>query len=160
MIRRMVPLLLAMSLLLCVPANAKSLIGKARVVDGDTIIVAGERLRLMGFDAPESKQTCLSPVGIERPCGRKATEYLDLVLSTVDYQVACKTFGQDRYRRVLARCTIGDLYLGSWMVRSGHAVVWPWGRQWYLADQDDARLAKRGLWAGQFEFPWVWRRAQ
>ncbi|WP_343565465.1 thermonuclease family protein [Kiloniella sp. b19] len=122
--------------------------------------MSGERLRLMGFDAPESKQTCLSPVGIERPCGRKATEYLDLVLSTVDHQVACKTFGQDRYRRTLARCAIGDLYLGSWMVRSGHAFVWPWGDQWYLADQDDARLAKRGLWAGQFVYPWVWRRGR
>ncbi|WP_343565490.1 thermonuclease family protein [Kiloniella sp. b19] len=160
MIRKTVPLLFALSFLLCLPASAKSLIGKARVVDGDTIIVSGERLRLMGFDAPESKQTCLSPVGIERPCGRKATEYLDLVLSTVDHQVACKTFGQDRYQRTLARCVIGDLYLGSWMVRSGHAVVWPRGDQWYLADQDDARLAKRGLWAGQFEFPWVWRRAR
>jgi len=41
------------------PAQATSLLtGPARVIDGDTIIVAGEHVRLEGIDAPERKQTC------------------------------------------------------------------------------------------------------
>ena len=47
MIRTMVPLLLTISVLFGVPAKAKSLIGKARVVDGDTIIVSGEQADLL-----------------------------------------------------------------------------------------------------------------
>lgn len=33
--------------------------GKARVVDGDTLVINGnDRIRLYGVDAPESKQIC------------------------------------------------------------------------------------------------------
>ena len=31
--------------------------GPATVIDGDTIVVAGERIRLQGIDAPELQQT-------------------------------------------------------------------------------------------------------
>ncbi len=45
-------------LLTLLPALALAdVTGPARVIDGDTIEVAGERIRLHGFDAPESRQT-------------------------------------------------------------------------------------------------------
>ena len=37
--------------------------GKPRIIDGDTIEIAGERIRLHGIDAPESKQTCTDADG-------------------------------------------------------------------------------------------------
>ena len=40
--------------------------GKPRVIDGDTIEIAGERIRLHGIDAPESKQTCTDADGNPR----------------------------------------------------------------------------------------------
>ena len=36
----------------------RDLAGAARVVDGDTLEVKGEKLRLQGIDAPEMAQTC------------------------------------------------------------------------------------------------------
>ena len=46
------------ALLLLVPSVALAdITGKPRVIDGDTIEIAGERIRLHGIDAPESKQT-------------------------------------------------------------------------------------------------------
>jgi endonuclease YncB( thermonuclease family) len=41
----------------------------ATVIDGDTIVVSGERVRLQGIDVPELHQTCIA-YGQERACGR------------------------------------------------------------------------------------------
>ncbi len=49
-------------------ALAETLSGPARVVDGDTLFVAGERIRLHGIDAPEKDQTC-SIDGRDWACG-------------------------------------------------------------------------------------------
>ena len=49
--------------------------GPARIIDGDTIDIAGERIRLHGIDAPESRQTCIAD-GVIWPCGKSATDAL------------------------------------------------------------------------------------
>jgi hypothetical protein len=55
---------------LCVgAAHAEAVAGVARVIDGDTLEVAGERLRLFGVDAPESKQLCTARSGKQYACG-------------------------------------------------------------------------------------------
>jgi hypothetical protein len=46
-----------------------AIIGKAWVIDGDTIEISGTRIRLEGIDAPESNQTCTDPKGKTWPCG-------------------------------------------------------------------------------------------
>jgi endonuclease YncB( thermonuclease family) len=46
--------LLALLLLVTSPALAQP----ARVIDGDTLEVAGENIRLIGMDAPEGRQLC------------------------------------------------------------------------------------------------------
>ena len=67
-------------ILLPVTVSAE-IIGKPRVVDGDTIEIAGQRIRLYGIDAPESDQTCV--VGNERwQCGRNAALALSSMIST------------------------------------------------------------------------------
>jgi endonuclease YncB( thermonuclease family) len=50
------------------PSSA-DLAGLATVIDGDTIVVSGERVRLQGIDVPELHQTCIA-YGQERACGR------------------------------------------------------------------------------------------
>ena len=53
------------------PSSAASdvFMGVPRVVDGDTMVVAQQRVRMFGIDAPESKQPCLGPTGEEYACG-------------------------------------------------------------------------------------------
>ncbi len=49
--------------------------GPAQVVDDDTLKIHGQRIRLIGYDAPEKAQRCKAD-GEWYPCGRMATEAL------------------------------------------------------------------------------------
>ena len=51
------------------------LTGTALIVDGDTITISGNKIRLSGIDAPEKDQTCRK-AGITWRCGYEATETL------------------------------------------------------------------------------------
>jgi endonuclease YncB( thermonuclease family) len=135
---------------------ARVIVGYARVIDGDTIDVAGTRIRLHGIDAPESTQICVID---SRPyrCGERATLALgDLVRG---HTVRCDSMGLDRYRRTLARCrlTENNLDIEGWLVRQGFAVAFRRYSSEYLVDEVLARIANRGLWAGTFQWPWDYR---
>lgn len=52
-----------------------------RVVDGDTVEIAGTTYRLHGIDAPEAGQTCKRADGKLWPCGRQAIESLEDLVS-------------------------------------------------------------------------------
>ena len=40
------------------PSNSNAIVGRASVIDSDTIDIHGTRIRLHGIDAPESRQVC------------------------------------------------------------------------------------------------------
>ena len=46
--------------------------GRARVIDGDSLEVAGVRIRLFGIDAPERDQDCQDGNGKSYACGYAA----------------------------------------------------------------------------------------
>ena len=147
-----------LGLLLATPALAKDVTGPARVIDGDTIEVAGERIRLHGIDAPESKQTCNWP-GKTIPCGRLAT--LALMDLTAGAEVTCKTREKDRYGRWVAVCYDPDGFdLGRNMVHTGWALAYRQYSTDYVVTEDKAREAKRGMWKGEFVPPWEWRKGR
>lgn len=59
-------------LFLATPAVADPIVGRASVIDGDTLEVRGTRIRLHGIDAPESTQVCKDAAGKDYRCGRTA----------------------------------------------------------------------------------------
>jgi endonuclease YncB( thermonuclease family) len=134
--------------------NDRTLDGRAQVTDGDTIRIGEARIRLKGIDAPEMEQRC-SRAGRSYACGETARRALiDLVSGE---NVRCRAAGRDRYRRILARCTVDGEDIGTRMVESGWAVSY--GRDY---DAEEARAQERGvgLWEGTFERPQDWRRNQ
>ena len=74
-------LVLAALLLLTAPALAGDIVGRADVVDGDTIDIGKVRIRLDGVDAPESWQTCHDAGGKLYRCGARVAEALDELLA-------------------------------------------------------------------------------
>jgi endonuclease YncB( thermonuclease family) len=112
----------------------RTIVGSAYVIDGDTIDVAGTRIRLYGIDAPESSQTCMSANKSYR-CGESATRALANLVQ--GREVRCDPTGMDRYRRMIARCYItGDnLSISAWMVREGLAVAYRQYSYTYMPDE-------------------------
>ena len=51
---------------------AEEYVGIANVIDGDTIIISGVKIRLHGIDAPEIKQLCVDPYNNKWKCGISA----------------------------------------------------------------------------------------
>jgi endonuclease YncB( thermonuclease family) len=130
------------------------IVGRARVIDGDTIEIAGTRIRLEGIDAPESDQTCTDTGNRAWRCGRAATRVLVELIA--GRPLKCETSGFDRYRRVLAACALPDVSdVNAWMVQQGWALAYY--SDVYRPLEAEAQAARRGIWAGSFIPPWDWR---
>ncbi|BBF92142.1 thermonuclease family protein [Blastochloris tepida] len=151
--------ILLVLLVLVSPAAAEPILGRASVIDGDTIEIHGGRIRLSGIDAPESSQHCRNrSTGAPILCGgQSAMKLADLIGPSV---VACTPDGTDRYGRTLAHCSARGIDLGDAMVRSGWALSFIRYSHEYDSAEAEARAAKRGLWGTEFVEPWEWRRAQ
>ena len=129
--------------------------GVASVIDGDTIEVHGQRIRLHGIDAPESRQLCRSD-GKPWQCGKDAANALADKIAR--RPVTCEDLGRDRYKRIIARCTVAGEDLGEWMVQQGLALAYRRYSLDYVDEEADAQAVRRGIWAGEFVKPWEWRR--
>lgn len=104
------------------------------VIDGDTIVSDGLRIRLAGIDAPELSQ----------PGGAKARSHLIRLIA--GGAVRIEPLGTDRYGRLVARvhARCGDL--GRRMVRDGYARA-AYGQD-YVCEERHARRKRAGLWTG------------
>jgi endonuclease YncB( thermonuclease family) len=130
--------------------------GKAWVIDGDTIEIAGTRIRLEGIDAPETDQPCTDARGKPWPCGRAATN--ELRAHVRGRALTCNSRALDRYRRSLAVCSLPDgSDINAWMVRQGWAVAYGLARL-YVSEEAEAEKAKQGMWTGSFTLPSQWRQ--
>lgn len=135
--------------------SEETLVGTARVIDGDSLVVAGQRVRLAGIDAPELHQMCG-----EVRCGLFARQaLLEAVGASV---VRCAVTARDRYGRALATCSTPDTPdLGARMVGLGAAIAY---RRYSLryADHEEAAKAEHlGIWrTSGFISPEDWRKGK
>ena len=130
--------------------------GRARVVDGDSLRIAGVNVRLHGIDAPELHQTCKDERGRNYACGREAKSHLQRLVA--GRTVSCRRVTTDRYGRMVALCMVDGEDIGRRMVRDGWAIAFVRYSRHYVGDERVARRARRGLWRGRFIPPSLWRR--
>ncbi len=134
------------------------LAGKAKVIDGDSLRLAGTEIRLYGIDAPEARQVCTARNGSPYSCGRQAARALRRLVAGGD--IACAVETLDRYGRSVSVCMAGKANINLEMVRSGWAVAYRGIAQDFIAAEEAARAARRGLWQGLFDRPADWRKTQ
>ena len=97
-----------------VPILPREIRGRARVIDGDTIVIRATRIRLAGIDAAE----------LEHPWGVKS-KYA-LVALCRGQEVIAEVTGDLSYERLVARCRLADgTDLAAELVRQGLALDWP-----------------------------------
>jgi endonuclease YncB( thermonuclease family) len=131
--------------------------GTARVIDGDSLEVDGQQIRLYGIDAPEHDQTCRAQ-GLTWRCGERAS--LALFGKIGRNEVRCEERDRDKYGRIVSICFVAGEDVNRWMVREGWAVAYRRFTDRYVADEDKARAAGLNLWRGEFVMPWEWRRGK
>lgn len=144
-------------LVVATPAAAETVVGQARVIDGDTIAIGETTIRLFGIDAPEADQTC-DREGAVWNCGEESAAQLRGLIG--DAQVFCRGQGQDQYGRTVAVCSAGRFELNATMVEYGWATAFRQYSSDYVAQEMRARAARAGVWDSDFLLPEQYRIAQ
>ena len=149
------------SFLLCIlslPAFAESrtaIIGAIQVIDGETLEIQNQRIKLWGVDAPELNQTCKNGQDAGYDCGKEAASALSQWLTELQ-PVRCEPRGNDNSGNTIAICytSTGDDIAG-WMVRNGYAIDWPkYSNGFYGVSEKQAQSNKSGIWQHNEAAPW------
>ena len=130
--------------------------GKAKVIDGDTLVIKDTKIRLAGVDAPELKQNCFKNKKVE-PCGKIIKSKVEQ--ATENKEVICNSLGTDMYGRVLGECFVKDININEWLIREGLAVYYyNKNCKHYKQLEKQAKKEKLGLWDTKFTEPKKFRK--
>ncbi len=106
-----------------------------RVIDGDTFVASGRKIRLWGINAPEKNA----------PAFLASTWLLQGLIK--DGPLTCKLIERDRYQREVMHCLIDGLDVGAMMVKMGMAKDHPkYSGGYYQLEQNEAKAENRGIW--------------
>ena len=162
--QNLVSFILLLNFLFASPAISNTIFisDKAKIIDGDTIVIDKNKIRFSGIDAPETnykgkKQFCyISAEKVE--CGKISKD--SLIDKIKNKKIKCLIEkNKDYFGRYLGECFIDKESISSYMVRNGYAFDYPkYSKKKYFKDQTYAKNNKLGLWNMKFEYPWIWRK--
>ena len=128
------------------------------VLDGDTLILQKQKIRLLGIDAPEIGQ---------EPFGENSKNYLKKLIQ--NQKVCCRPSHEpfDKYKRLLAYCWSEDKFINAEMIKAGQAVSLFIGdknteyKLLFLQYEEEAQKQELGIYNSQAsldEIPYIWRK--
>tara|TARA_B100000700_G_scaffold320111_1_gene416746 strand:+ start:1291 stop:1785 length:495 start_codon:yes stop_codon:yes gene_type:complete len=132
-------------------------IGKAKVIDGDTIHIGKNKIRLHGIDAPEIKQTC-KVKNVAWNCGIESEKALKNLI--IEKKVKCKIVDKDQYNRLIGICYVKNKNINQYLVQNGWAIAYRYYSLDYVSNEEFAKKNKIGIWKGSFEEPYLFRKKQ
>ena len=152
-------LLITISLILYSSASfsEKIINGKAKIIDGDTIHIGINKIRLHGIDAPEIDQACTIK-DKKWHCGLESA--LALKKLVLDNNINCVVSDIDKYQRYIAECFINNQNINKIMVRNGWAIAYRYYSLDFVEDEKLAKKDKIGLWKGEFQEPYLYRKSK
>ena len=129
--------------------------GKAKIIDGDTIHIGKNKIRLHGIDAPETNQKCTLDEETWN-CGIKST--LALKNFILDKEVYCEIIDIDQYKIFVGICFVDNENMNKYMVRNGWATAYRYYSTLFVEDEEIAQKQKSGIWQGTFIEPYLFRK--
>ena len=138
------------------PAQSGEITGPAAVVDGDTLEVGGQQVRLLGIDAFEGAQELPLATGGTDFIGRGAAMMLRSLMTSKEVSCTLSSLSDGR-GLPLATCFSAKVDLAREMVANGLALAARTHRSPYSDVEAKARSARRGFWRDTFEAPWIFR---
>jgi len=167
MLRSSLAIMAATVMLVGAAPESQPLFDTPKVIDGDTMIVSGERVHLWAIDAPELGQMC-ERGGKRYACGQESRKHLEKLIGKGT--VSCQPEGlrSDHGGEWVGICVVSDqpcwlavpcagdraMSLNRLQLIDGHAIDL---EGHYSEDEEEAETARRGLWAGRFDEPEQWR---
>ena len=136
-------------------SNGKTIVGKVKVIDGDTIHIDRNKIRLHGIDAPEINQSCIFNKN-DWPCGKESRNGLKKLIN--DQIIECNITDIDVYNRYIGICSANALNLNREMVKLGWAIAYRYYSKDYIIEEKYAQDNKLGIWKGKFEEPYLFRK--
>ena len=138
--------------------------GIPRIIDGDSLEINNNKIRLFGIDAPERKQICKKPYLIisffnfqrNYECGLMVTNQLKKFIN--NRTIKCTSESKDRYNRYLSICYLKNKNINSWFVKNGYAIAYRRYSKKYVLEEKHAERNKLGIWQGTFQNPEEWRK--
>lgn len=119
------------------------------VLDGDTIVAGGIRIRLLYIDAPELSQ---------KHVGILSKEYLKKLL--LHKKITLKKRGKDIYKRTLAEVYLEGEFINKKMIEEGYAVLYARekGEREFFRLQEIAKRKRLGIYKYEFIEPSLYRK--
>ena len=144
----------------------KTIYGKPKIIDGDTVHINNNKIRLHAIDAPEINQTCTKDKIIWK-CGIESTNFLKKIID--EKKITCRTTGRDKYKRYIGICYKWEkdflwrksndiIELNREMVLKGWAIAYRYYSLDYILEEEIAKNNKNGIWLGEFEEPYLFRK--
>ena len=138
--------------------------GIPRIIDGDSLEIKNNRIRLFGINAPEKKQICQKPYfnifffhfQKKYECGLFVKNQLKKFIN--GKKIKCISNGKDRYNRHLSICYLKNKDINSWLVKNGYAIAYKKYSKKYILEEKYAKENKLGIWLGAFQKPEIWRK--
>ncbi len=134
--------------------DSSTLAGPARALDGSTLVVAGQTVRLQGIEAPPASLVCRDG-GWEYKCGEDSRRALEQEIQ--GRTVECL---RSNDTPASAQCFNDQgVDLAAALVESGWAVIDFKRSSRYMPQQVRAQNGNRGLWRNDFALSEQWRLA-
>ncbi len=136
-------------------ASAEEISGAVKIVDGDTIVVSGQIVRLFGIDAAETGQRCVSSDHQIVRAGEFAIDRLDQLTQA---GARCSGSERDNYGRLIATCKgLSGANINQTLVAEGLAWAFIKYSSLFEKEENIAKKHRLGIWNLACEKPWEFR---